>query len=68
MTSKAIQTERLDDIAMMVDLSVKEANKVRIAALLFSIRKGVLQKASCLPPENPPVLIFDPRRQIPEAQ
>ena len=61
MTGKAIQPAVLSDVAAMVGLSVKEANKANISALLLSIRERVMQKAEMLPAEMPPVLTFDPR-------
>ena len=61
MTGKAIRPAVLNDVAAMVGLSVKDANKASISALLLSIRERVMRKAEMLPAEKPPVLAFDPR-------
>ena len=61
MTSKAIDPARLDDLAATTGFTVKQANKASVAALLASIREGVMRRADALPIEFPPALVFDPR-------
>ena len=68
MANKAIHQARLGDISNMAGLSIKEANKASIAALLLSIRERVMQNAGSLTAESPPALGFDPRRQSLRAQ
>ena len=60
-TSKALDPARLDDLAATAGFSVKQANKANVAALLASIREGVMRRADALPIEFPPALVFDPR-------
>jgi hypothetical protein len=61
MIGKAIQPIQLGDLAAMVDLSVKETNKIDISTLLLSFREGVMRGADALPIEYPPTPLFDPR-------
>jgi hypothetical protein len=60
MIAKAIQPARLDELAAMVGLSVKDANKDNVSAMLFSIREGVMTCADALAADYPPALVFDP--------
>jgi hypothetical protein len=57
----AIEPGQLDDLAAIVGLSVKEANKVQVCTLLASTRESVMRRADALPVEAPPALFFDPR-------
>lgn len=61
MISKAIDPARLDDLAATVGLSVKEADKAKVAALLVAMRSGVMRRADLLPFDSPPALFFDAR-------
>jgi hypothetical protein len=61
MIRKPIEPARLDDLAAAVGLSIKEANKANISALLASIRENVMAKADELPIDYPPALFFDSR-------
>jgi hypothetical protein len=61
MTSKALDPARLDELAATAGFTVKQANKASVAALLASIREGVMRRADALPIEFPPALVFDPR-------
>jgi hypothetical protein len=59
--ARAIEPAVLDEVAAMVSLSVKEANKAGISTLLLSIRERVMQAADVLPAALPPLPRFDPR-------
>ena len=61
MTGKVFQPARLDELAAMVGLSVKEANKAEVSFLLLSIRESVMRSVASVPIETPPALFFDPR-------
>jgi hypothetical protein len=61
MTSKPIEPAQLDDLAATVGLSIKEANKANVSALLASTRTNVMARADALPIDYPPALFFDPR-------
>ena len=61
MANKAIEPDQLDDLAAMAGLSIPEADKAQVAALLASMREAVMRKADVLPIEAPPALSFDPR-------
>jgi hypothetical protein len=52
---------RLGDLEAMAGLSVREADKTQVSALLASMREGVMRRADALPMESPPALFFDPR-------
>lgn len=61
MTNKTIDPKSLGDLAATVDFSVKEANKAKVAALLTSVRHGVMHRVDELPIDSPPALVFDSR-------
>jgi hypothetical protein len=61
MTDKATEPVPIDDLAAAAGLSVREADKSKVGALLVSIRTGVMRKVEALPIESPPALFFDPR-------
>ncbi|MCC8934991.1 hypothetical protein CI1B_44370 [Bradyrhizobium ivorense] len=61
MISKAIDPAGLADLSAMAGLSVKDANKAKVAALLVAMRSGVMRRAELLPVESPPALVFDAR-------
>jgi hypothetical protein len=61
MANKAIEPDQLDDLAAMAGLSIREADKTQVAALLASMREAVMRRANVLPIEAPPALSFDPR-------
>lgn len=61
MANKAVEPDQLDDLAAMAGLSIREADKSQVAALLASMRETVMLKANVLPIEAPPALSFDPR-------
>jgi hypothetical protein len=61
MANKAIEPDQLDDLAAMAGLSIREADKTHVAALLASMREAVMRRANVLPIEAPPALSFDPR-------
>jgi hypothetical protein len=61
MANKTIEPDQLDDLAAMAGLSIREANKTQVAALLKSTREAVIRRANVLPIEAPPALSFDSR-------
>jgi len=61
MSSSAIDPPQLGSLAAAVGLSIEEANRTEISALLASIRSEVMRNADALPIESPPALIFNPR-------
>jgi hypothetical protein len=61
MANKTIEPDQLDDLAAMAGLSIREADKTQIAALLKSTREAVMRRANVLPIEAPPALSFDSR-------
>jgi hypothetical protein len=61
MADRAIAMDQLDGLAAMAGLTVREADKTQVSALLASTRQAVMRRADVLPIESPPALSFDPR-------
>jgi hypothetical protein len=61
MANKAVEPDQLDDLVAAAGLSIREADKTQVAALLASMREAVMRKADVLPIEASPALSFDPR-------
>jgi hypothetical protein len=59
--NKAIDPDRLDDLAATVGLSVNVGDKANLSAFLASVREKVMRQADILPIDAPPALFFDPR-------
>jgi hypothetical protein len=61
MAHKMFEPATLNDLAAMVEFSLKEADKTQVASLLTSVREGVMRRANLLAIESPPALFYDPR-------
>jgi hypothetical protein len=58
MSNDAIDPKALDELAATVGLSMEQANRTKIAALLLSTRSRVMRRAIALPAESPPSPVF----------